>query len=76
MMLKLNDYTIINTNEISLLNLNSNYVYLNGDTLKVTDDEMKFILNNIEVTEPKIEKVVKKNVEATTRKTAKAKDTV
>lgn len=70
MMLKLNDYTIINTNEISLLNLNSNYVYLNGDKLKVTDDEMKFILNNIEV------KVVKKNVKATTRKTAKAKDTV
>lgn len=69
-MLKLNDYTIINTNEISLLNLNSNYVYLNGDKLKVTDDEMKFILNNIEV------KVVKKNVKATTRKTAKAKDTV
>ena len=76
MMLKLNDYTIINTNEISLLNLNSNYVYLNGDTLKVTDDEMKFILNNVEVTEPKIEKVVKKNVKATARKTAKAKDTV
>lgn len=76
MMLKLNDYTIINTNEISLLNLNSNYVYLNGDTLKVTDDEMKFILNNIEVTEPKIEKVVNKNVKETTRKTAKAKDTV
>lgn len=76
MMLKLNNYTIINTNEISLLNLNSNYVYLNGDTLKVTDDEMKFILNNIEVIEPKIEKVVKKNVKATTRKTAKAKDTV
>jgi len=69
MMLKLNDYTIINTNEISLLNLNSNYVYLNGDTLKVTDDEMKFILNNIEVTEPKIEKVVKKNVKATTKDT-------
>lgn len=64
-MIKINEHTIINLEQIALININSNYLYLNGETLKVTDKEMEFILSEIK----EVKEYVKK--ETTTKESSR-----
>ncbi|NLC96894.1 MAG: hypothetical protein GX675_04935 [Erysipelotrichaceae bacterium] len=79
MMLKISEYTIINLNNINIINLNSNYIYINGDTLKVSDTEMKLILDHIEIKTP-LEKAVivndRSEGDTEPRKTRSAKEKI
>ncbi|NLC96196.1 MAG: hypothetical protein GX675_01300 [Erysipelotrichaceae bacterium] len=70
-MLKINEHTIISINQIALINLNSNYIYLNSETLKVTDEEMKLILEHIGFKEPSDEVVIN-SVESKDKKSSRA----